>query len=458
MSTSEDDEQFDQAFGEHTGISIRRRDDINDIRQNETREFSMYFNQDGFTDLSWRLLGRYIANSTYLEKLAIGDCSVTDENMALLFGGLLVESTSLTNLWLADNEFGINGVQCMVTFLQNSPNLSNISFDRNNNINTDCFELVVQILHGRSLDGRNLEFKLSFSKCGITNISALDRYALPNIQDLELSGNNIGREGCITISNLLQQEGSNLKYLDLSDTGMGDGEAELLATSLENNTKLRTFLLEENDNISERGFKAFLKLIFDVSSIENMHNSNHTLRALYLPECSYGQECNHITDSIFKINSNPGFAAVREKVIKCQLNSTTRKELCRLQGIEYCSIGTLFADIEPVFLPEVLSLIGSRHGQSEFYTALIPMVPDLMSSVDTSGMMKDEMVKNEAHAKDLAVQIAELTRQLEALSTKNDQLSRRLAAREESGDSRQSTIEEGIGETAAESVKKRQKK
>ena len=54
------------------------------------------------------------------------------------------------------------------------------------------------------------------------------------------------------------------------------------------------------------------------------------------------------------------------------------------------------------------------------------MISDLMSCVDTSGMMKDLLVKNKARDNDLVVQIAELTRQRAALSTKNDQLSRRF--------------------------------
>lgn len=77
------------------------------------------------------------------------------------------------------------------------------------------------------------------------------------------------------------------------------------------------------------------------------------------------------------------------------------------------------------------------------------MVPAFMSCIDTSGMMKDLMVKNAARDNDLVVQIAELTRQRVALFTKNDQLSGRLAVRE-SGDSRQKT-------SMAVSGKKRQR-
>jgi len=459
------------AFGEHTGISkgIRERiDNVRQLRQVSLNRFALYSSSqtERFTDQAWRLLGRYIANNTHLEDMSLSNCNlITDQKMTLLFSDLS-SSKSLTQLRLSGNEFGIDGVRSMIPFLQNSPNLFEITFDRNNNINTECFELVVQTLHGRPLEGRTLEFKLSFRNCGITNISALDTYTLPNITQLNLSGNNIGREGCITISNLL----SNFEYLDLSDTGMGDEEAELLATSLKNNTKLRTFCLENpqrdnppspqtRNNITERGYKAFLKLTFDVSSIENMYKSNHTLRALYLPECSFRQECKHksnkswyskhgdsiIIDSLFGINSDPG-AAGRAKVIKYQLNSENRKRLCELEDIEYIP-GSNFADIEPLLLPRILSLIGREHGQSEFYTALIHTAPDLMSCVDTSGMRKDLIAQN-------SIQMVELTRQLAALSAKNDELSGILALRE-SCDSRHLTIE-GSREMA-ESGKKRQR-
>ena len=461
---SEDDEHFNQAFGEHTGISkdIRKRiDNVRQLRHVSLNRFTLYFSQsERFTHLSWTLLGRYIANNNHLEGLVLGDCGVTDERMALLFSGL-VGSTSITKLWLAGNEFGVDGLRSMAPFLQNSPDLVHITLSRNNNINTECFELLLQTLHRRPyLECATLEFQLSFSECGITNISALERYPLQNLSTLHLEGNNIGREGCITISNLLQQEGSNLNYLHLGDTGIDDEGAEIIASSLKHNTKLRTFLLEEShrrasdnpassqtrNNITERGYKAFLKLIFDVSSIENMYKSNHTLRALYLPECIFGQECKHIIKSIYEINSNELHAAVKAKVIKYQLNNQKRKDLCRLQGVEYTSIGNLFPDIEPILLPRILALIGSSHGHSEFYRALIPMVPDLMSCVDTSGMRRDLISQN-------SIQMAELARQQAVLAAKNDQLSRILAVREESGVSRQST---NVGSTVA-SGKKRQR-
>ena len=393
-----DDEQFNEAFGEHTGISQRCRDCINDIRQiRRIKDFSLH-NEDRFMDLSWRLLGRYISNNSHLEKVVLINCGITDEKMASFFYELTY-STSLKELYLCGNSFGIEGVQSMIPFLTDT-NLSYINLARNN-INTDCFELLVQTMHGRPSGDRTFEFHLNISECGITNISALDTYTLQNIQQLNLSDNNIGREGCITISNLLQQEGSNLIYLDLENTGMGDEEAELLATSLKHNTKLE-ILYMANNNITEKGEGAFLQLLVDASSIKNTYNSNYTLTYLRFDISTRDKTTmiGHINSAVQlnKLNQSSRHSAGRAKVIRYQLNSINRKNLCRLQGIDYSSIGNLFADIEPVLLPRTLALTGREHGQSDFYTALISMVPDLMSCVDTSGMMKALLMKDEARA------------------------------------------------------------
>lgn len=73
--------------------------------------------------------------------------------------------------------------------------------------------------------------KLYVVRCNITDISALEIYPPSNLTDLNLSRNSIGEDGCRTLSNILQEPGSTLKHLYLISTGIGDEEAELLATS-----------------------------------------------------------------------------------------------------------------------------------------------------------------------------------------------------------------------------------
>jgi len=287
-----EEEQFNQAFGEHTGLCHEVRDYINGIKNNQPNvinELKMGSSiAEKFNDLAWKLLGRYIANNTHLEKVDLIQCGITDEKMTLLFGEL-THSTSLTHLNLSDNSFGIDGLRHMVPFLQNSPNLSRLQFGRfdifrirrNINFDSDCFELVVQTLHGRPPEGESL-IGLIIGSCNITDISALDRYTLTNLRSLQLNNNEIGNDGCRTLSNMLQQEGSNLECLNLDNTGINDEGVTLIATSLKHNTKLNALSLQRNNNIKEGGHLVFLKLLIGVSSIKNTFNSNNTLESLNL--------------------------------------------------------------------------------------------------------------------------------------------------------------------------------
>ena len=417
-----EDEQFNQAFGQHTGISNLCIDIIRQIKNNQPTNYSFDnkllmkpFDAERFTNQAWTLLGRYIGNNTHLVKFDLDDCGLTDEIMTLLFGEI-AGSISLKILNATDNSFGIDGLRSMIPFLQNSPYLSTLYFGRNNNFNSECFELVVQASHAK------VE-KLYFYYCNTTNISALDRYNLPNLECLSLSGNNIGigRDGCITISNLLQQEGSNLKTLFLRDTGLGDQEAEIIAKSLQENTKLET--LHVTNRTAGKGLGVFLKLLVDVSSIGKTYKSNHTLMKVY----TNSVEIQSLVDKacLMNKNNNHSHAAGRAKITEYQLNSQNRKKFCRLQGVDY-SPGNIFADIEPSLLPKILSLIGARHGQSELYTALIPTAPDLLSYVDRKAKLNELLTGYTAKASTITAQITDLTQQLACLTAQKADIYKRL--------------------------------
>ena len=398
----DEDEQFRRVFNGECDITEDCLDIVGNIKNNYPNITTLYISssEEVLTELGWRLLGRYIANNTHLIRIMLEGPGLTNTNMSALFERL-VRSSSIKLLELGNGSFGINAVRNMLPFLENSPQLVEVSINDNNNINTECFEVLVSTLHNTGIK------RLSFGSCNIRNISALERYNLPNLNTLGLSGNYIGREGCILISNQLQKEGSTLKSLYLNSTGMRDEEAELLASVLKHNTKLESITLAHNNDITERGHVAFLKLLNDVSSIESTYRSNNTLRTCVLSSyMSYEEARRGEKTEVLKLieaacKDNRAIDAGKAKVIRSHLNSQTLKRLCNLQGIEY-SYSNIFADVEPVLLPKILALIGDRHGQSELYTALIQTAPDLMSYLDRKALIRDTMAKNTARATALA--------------------------------------------------------
>ena len=451
----EEDEQFNQAFGKHTGITEYCREEIKRIKNNDPDVDEIVIRSsdaDDFTNLAWRLLGRYVANNTHLTKLVLEYCHLTDEKMALLFKEL-TGSRSLERLDLDSNTFGVEGVRCMIPCLQNSPNLSILYLGSNNNVNNECFEVLVSALNEKAVR------ELYFYGHSITDTSALDRYNLPNLESLSLTDSNTlgrSREGIISLSNQLQKGGSTLKVLDLDNTGIDDEGAEILAASLKHNTKLEALTLR-GSNITEKGHRAFLCLLNDVSSIENTYKSNHTLAWCNLVNNPQIGVAGQIYSAIQmnKNNSTSRHAAGRAKVIKYQLNSQNRKEMCELQEIEYTP-GSIFVDIEPKLLPSILAVIGEEHGQGELYTALVHTAPELLSYIDRKAMIKDTLAKIEVRCAALK---DEYEKKIANLNNHKAELSSRLALID-SRDIKQSAAgEEGNGNkrVVGSSSKKRQR-
>ena len=117
----------------------------------------------------------------------------------------------------------------------------------------------------------------------------------------------------------------------------------------------------------------------------------------------------------------------------------------RLHGVEYSAEDNMLADIEPKLLPDILALIGEDHGQSEFYTSLLPVAPDLMSYINREALLRDEKDRNAVQRAQIVVQMKELTRQLADLAAEDDQIDKRLALIK-LGDSKETAVVDGGGE------------
>jgi len=235
----------------------------------------------------------------------------------------------------------------------------------------------------------NLRF-LALDYNNVRNLSSLEKYK--NLDSLRLRGNAIGKVGCESLATMLQDQSTRLRILDLSyNNTIGEEAAEILAHSLKYNTTLEDLSLINCNNIKERGLRAFLTILVDVSSIESTYNSNHTLSMLRLPLCFHPKSnrvIHHIGSAlVLKLTRGKSYHDIgRAKVIEYQLKSQPKIDLCRLQGID-CPSSNLFIEIETVLLPDMLAaLAGNNFGHSDLYRMVCTRAPDLVSLVSKPSM------------------------------------------------------------------------
>ena len=104
----------------------------------------------------------------------------------------------------------------------------------------------------------------------LTSISAAGAEGM----SLCLNGNGMSSREAALIAEHLSSN-SNLKELDLSDNRFDDADAEVLANALSGNTNLHVLSVDDNQ-IKKNGMLAFLRAVFDVSSLDLCASSNHT--------------------------------------------------------------------------------------------------------------------------------------------------------------------------------------
>ena len=72
----------------------------------------------------------------------------------------------------------------------------------------------------------------------------------------------------------------------------------------------------------------------------------------------------------------------------------------------------MYSEIDPLHLPEVLSLIGRRHGQGELFDALKTSIIRLFSTVNMKERIQQQRAYHAAKAAEHAAMVAELDAKL----------------------------------------------
>ena len=346
------------------------------------------------SDEGWEKLGRGISNNTYLTSVGLSDNALNDHKTSFFFWGL-TRSSSIKYLHLLRNRLSTAGVRSMMSFLQNANNLTSLNL-WGNNIQSEGFNVLLRALRNSPIT------ELCCNSCGIDSIEIDNEHMPKHLKKMFLSVNDINADGCYVIANLLQGRDATLETLSLGYNNIDNEGVAILVDALQNNTSLTYLYLVGND-ISNEGMTMLLTLVNDISSIEATLQSNHTLRYLSVG-CVHDEIQRHIkraTDINRKHPHNPE-AAGEEKVIQTQLNSAKRAELAELQGVHQ----SLYSEINPLHLPEVLSLIGQEHGQGELYIALKSPIAGLLSTVNRKECIKQQMAHHSSKVKELGDELA----------------------------------------------------
>jgi len=368
-----------------------------------------YFIQS-MTNKEWEELGRDIANNTHLKDLTLNESALNLRAPSFLFRGL-TRSSSIKQMNLNNNRLSATGVRSMVPFLQNANNLTSLDLD-NNNIQSEGFNELFRALRDSPIE------MLHCDRCGIGSIE-IDRDHIPkHLTFLRLNDNSINTDGCRGIAKLLQGDDSTLSNLYLYGNKIDDNGVGILVDALQNSNSLTTLNLSENYGISKQGMTMLLKFVNDISSIKATLESNHTLD-LYCKKISFNADKEiqrHIGEAmtISRNNISNPEAAGREKVIQTQLNSVKRAELADLQGVNQ----SLYNEIDPLHLPEVLSLVGHHHGHGELYVALKSSIVGLFSTVNMKKCMQKKKEYHVAKAAEHAAIAAEHRAKAEEIDAK----------------------------------------
>eukprot|EP00984_Skeletonema_dohrnii_P008049 scaffold2947_cov108-Skeletonema_dohrnii-CCMP3373.AAC.2 len=382
------------------------------------------------TDEEWEELGHDIANNKHVKMVDFTAGSLTYmkalncHNMSFLFRGLNSNrSISINELILSRNEICADGVRSMV----NTSNLQKLKID-SNHIGSEGFNVLIRALRDSSIK------TLDCSMCCIESID-IDADNLPRfLKELHITYNFINTNDCRGLAKIIRGRGGkpSLEYLSMFMNRVDDEGVAILVDAFRDNTLLRTLHIEGNDEISRKGYIMLLKLLNDITSITSTLQSNHTLNRVGLvggPIICPSIEGHDIIDHHMamamdinqKYHTDP-VAAGREKIIQIQLHSGRRAELMKLFGLKR----SLYCEINPLYLPEVISIVGSRHGQGELYAALKSSIDKLISSMSREQCITKQLAYYAARTEEIRATLDCIQQQLTFSTERSNELNTEL--------------------------------
>ena len=230
-------------------------------------------------DLGW--LGYFVGKSEVLEDLHIWYLPEGGDEINRFFDGMS-QNRSIKSLNVS-NDIGVDGWSRLGNFLENNRNLARFEVEH----------FVVEqegIQHLTSALGRMNHNSLKHLSMNSTHISdeglaeiATALRLQPQLESLELNNNNIGRDGCIALGNMLSRWSvpSKLQLLNLASNAIDDDGLQALVSGLMNCCSLKQLYLGWNQLITEAGLRSLSPLL---------QSEAHCLETLSLFDINFGND------------------------------------------------------------------------------------------------------------------------------------------------------------------------
>ena len=229
------------------------------------------------------MLDPFFKNNHKLIEVVVQNCELRAEGVRLL--SLAIGSCkSLKHFTFANNEIVNGQLADIIMALSVHPQLKKLELLRMNIGRNECTALATLL---RNTTKHLQQINLRDNNIGDDRIEALINALGASGGGSELKVLNLGSNPSITtkgwkiVSTLLEIPGSNLVKLDISDNNLGDGGALIFANAVRGKDTLKYLDLSGNE-ISREGWTSFSKLLCDTSSVNNTYLSNHTLWSLYM--------------------------------------------------------------------------------------------------------------------------------------------------------------------------------
>lgn len=244
-------------------------------------------------DAGWRVAGEIVGNSAVLSALAVyeppgtrhGDGSI--ERLGAFFDGA-GRNTNIDRLsFVGLRAFGGAPFSLMVPLLENNCNLATLRVS-DSSLGDDGVRLLARALSSCRCHGMEC---IALCDCSVDDgepfeefVSALYHGSVSRprqkctLHELDLQGNNIGRNGCAALAKMLANRGCELQTLLLKDNFIDNVGISSLKYGLANNESLETLDIARENSITGEGWSALSKCLCNVKTINSTFLSNHSLK------------------------------------------------------------------------------------------------------------------------------------------------------------------------------------